>query len=190
MKNFFERHRRLISWLVTVPMLVILFRTPISEASPWSSVMEYGGFAMLIVAAVGRIWTSLFICNRKDTELVTDGPFSVCRNPLYLFSFIGAVGLMLAAENPWLAALMVPVFWGYYHFVIRGEERRLAGIFGSAYEAYREKTPRVFPRLSNYRSRESVQVTLPVMNRAILDASLFLVLILLVELLEEFKLGM
>jgi len=189
LKNFFERHRRLISWLVTVPMLVILFRSPINEGSPWSPVMEYGGFAMLIVAAVGRIWTSLFICGRKDTELVTDGPFSLCRNPLYLFSFVGAVGLMLAAENFWLAALMIPVFWGYYHFVIRGEERRLAAIFGPSYEAYKKETPRVFPRFSNYRSRGSVEIKLPVMNRAILDASLFLVLIVLIELLEEFKLG-
>lgn len=189
MKNFFERHRNKLSWTITLPMLGYLMVSPINEELPLAPFMEYGGFALLIIAAVGRIWSSLYICGRKDNELTTDGPFSLCRNPLYLFSFLGAVGFMLAAENLLLAALIVPVFWGYYHFVIQGEEKRLLEIFGQSYTDYCKTTPRLIPKFSNYHSRKAVMIDLRIMKSSILDASCFLVLIVLIELLEQFKLS-
>ena len=189
MKTFAERNRRSISWVITLPLLGYLLVTPIHEASLLSPFMEYGGFVLLIIAAVGRIWTSLYICGRKDAQLITDGPFSLCRNPLYLFSFIGAEGFVLAAENPLLAVLMPLLFWGYYYFVIKGEEDRLAKIFGPRYEAYCKTTPRILPDFSNYRSRTSVEIDLGVMKHVLLDASCFLILIVLIEILELFKLG-
>lgn len=189
LKSLVERNRRWISWAVSLPMLGYLLISPINETSHLSAFMEYGGFFLLIVAAVGRIWTSLYISGRKDTQLITDGPFSLCRNPLYLFSFIGVEGFVLASENPLLALLMIPIFWGYYHFVIQGEEKRLGRIFGANYDLYCKNTPRIFPRFSNFHSRTVVDIDLRVMKSVLLDASCFLLLIVLIELLEQFKLS-
>ena len=38
-------------------------------------------------------WSSLYIAGRKGRELVTVGPYSTCRNPLYFFSIVGAAGM-------------------------------------------------------------------------------------------------
>lgn len=187
MKNFFERHRSFLSWIIVVPILFLLFLSPIPETSFLGSYSEYLGFFLLIIAAIGRIWTSLYICGKKDSELITEGPFSICRNPLYVFSFIGAVGLMLAGESLILAGLMVPIFWGYYHFVIKGEEQRLELLFGDEYKTYCHKTPRIVPKLSLYHSVSNIRIELKTMERSILDASCFLILIVMIEVLEQIK---
>lgn len=187
LKNFFERHRQGLSWAITLPMLAYLVMAPIHEDSLLGSLMEYSGFTLLIIATLGRIWSTLFICGRKDTRLVDDGPFSLCRNPLYLFSFIGAIGFMLAAQNLLLSALIIPVFWTYYHFVIRGEEKRLSLIFGQSYINYCKNTPRLFPKFSRYHSREVVDLDLRIMTRSMLDSSCFLFLIVIIEVLEQIK---
>jgi hypothetical protein len=96
---------------------------------------------------------------------------------------------MLAARNSPLAVLMIPLFWMYYHFVIRGEEERLAGLFGAPYQAYVRSTPRVFPRFSNYYSREVVEIDLAIMRSVLLDAGAFLALIALVRILEFARLA-
>jgi hypothetical protein len=32
------------------------------------------------VASLGRMWCSLYIAGSKDKELITNGPYSLCRN--------------------------------------------------------------------------------------------------------------
>ena len=189
LKNFFERNRSRLTWIIIFPVLLVLIISPISDKSFYDPYIEYLGFFFLMVASIGRIWTSLFICGRKDTELVKDGPFSICRNPLYLFSFIGGVGLMLAGQNIILAGLMIPLFWGYYHFVIKGEEKRLQELFGDDYIEYSRRTPRVIPRFSLYRSPSEVTINIRTMERSIMDASCFLLMIVLIEILEQIKMG-
>ena len=172
MKNFFERNRSRLTWIIIFPVLLVLIISPISDKSFYDPYIEYLGFFFLMVASIGRIWTSLFICGRKDTELVKDGPFSICRNPLYLFSFIGGVGLMLAGQNIILAGLM-----------------RLQELFGDDYIEYSRRTPRVIPRFSLYRSPSEVTINIRTMERSIMDASCFLLMIVLIEILEQIKMG-
>ena len=46
------------------------------------------GLAVIIVAALGRVWTSSYLAAYKDVRLICYGPFSVTRNPLYLFTLM------------------------------------------------------------------------------------------------------
>jgi protein-S-isoprenylcysteine O-methyltransferase Ste14 len=68
-------------------------------ASRWSSgsvaheVIEWIGIALIVFCIIGRTWTSLYIGGRKNNKLVQYGPYSISRNPLYLFTFIGAAGM-------------------------------------------------------------------------------------------------
>ena len=91
---------------------------------------------LLATAAFGRLWCLLFVAGRKNEQVVREGPYSVVRNPLYVFSLLGAVGFGLAVENPLLAAVLGLGFIGYYHFVILSEERFLLSAFGDNYSAY------------------------------------------------------
>jgi protein-S-isoprenylcysteine O-methyltransferase Ste14 len=54
--------------------------------------IEWSGIVAIVVCIIGRTWTSLYIAGRKIDQLVTVGPYSIVRNPLYVFSILGAAG--------------------------------------------------------------------------------------------------
>ena len=115
---------------------------------------------------------------------MTEGPYSVVRNPLYVFSVIGAVGLGLAVENPLLAGLLAILFGAYYPFVVNKEERYLLTNFGSEYQNYMARTPRWIPNFRLFYEPEEMPVIPRNIRRGILDAMWFLWFFILWEALE------
>ena len=100
---------------------------------------------VLIVAAVLLIaWGGATMRNagtninpaEPSLVLVTGGPFSWTRNPLYLANVILYIGISVLLNALWPFALLIPLIvlleWG----VIRREERYLAAKFGDPYRAY------------------------------------------------------
>ena len=86
---------------------------------------------------------------QKNEQLAASGPYAYTRNPLYLGSFILAVGLAVAARNWWIAVLMVVMFFAIYLPVIRGEEAYLRQHFPE-FDEYARQVPRLFPRLTPF----------------------------------------
>lgn len=86
---------------------------------------------------------------QKNEQLATSGPYAYTRNPLYLGSFILAVGFAVSARNWWIAALMVLMFFAIYLPVIRGEEAFLRQHFPE-FDEYARQVPRLFPRLTPF----------------------------------------
>src|SRR6202521_981103 len=84
---------------------------------------------------------------QKDKQLTTSGPYAYTRNPLYLGSLVLAAGFAIAARNWGMFAII-------YIPVIAGEERYLRQTF-SEYGDYARHVPRMFPRLTPYRSGQS-----------------------------------
>ena len=115
---------------------------------------------------MGRIWCSLYISGFKNAKLVTDGPYSLCRNPLYLFSYLGGVGIMLITETFIFPIVFTLYFLCYYHFVIRQEEAFLSEKYGTAYSDYIKTIPRfyqvskILKSLSSIRFHRSISVFL------------------------------
>ena len=149
-------------------------------------VLELVGFGLLIVAALGRLWCLSYIAGIKNEVLVTEGPYSVVRNPLYIFSFIGAVGFGFAVEHPVLAALLAAAFAVFYPSVIRREEEALTQAFGERFSRYCDATPRWFPRWSNFHEPESWTIDPRRFRAGLLDAMWFLWAFMLWEVFEEF----
>jgi protein-S-isoprenylcysteine O-methyltransferase Ste14 len=98
-------------------------------------------------ATMGRLWCSVYIAGYKADTLVTTGPYSISRNPLYFFSLVGGIGLGLATETFTFAVLFALWFGLFYPAVIRAEERRLRELHGAAFEDYARRVPRFIPRL-------------------------------------------
>jgi len=77
----------------------VLILKPAPQVGSWPGIlMLAAGILLAGVGALGRLWCSLYIGGRKTHELVSAGPYGWCRNPLYLFSLIGALGVGLSTR--------------------------------------------------------------------------------------------
>ncbi|MGB3974827.1 MAG: isoprenylcysteine carboxylmethyltransferase family protein [bacterium] len=187
--SFFARRRILISRLIIWPLAAVLLVT----ASAWDKRPPIDGliFAMgcvlVGVASIGRLWCSLYICGHKTKNLVTAGPYSMTRNPLYFFSAVGAIGIGLASETFTVPIVLILLFAMAYPSVIRAEENRLREIHGDAFDAYVASTPRFFPRFSRYTEPEFLEVNLRKFRGALFDALAFVWLLSILELGEALR---
>jgi len=76
-------------------------------------------------------------------QLVTSGPFSISRNPMYVGVVLATLGLALAANSLWLLlAGLGPSLLYLQLLVIPREERELERVFGRQFQQYCEDTPR------------------------------------------------
>lgn len=146
--------------------------------------MESTGLILLVAAMGGRIWASVHLTGRKNRELVTSGPFSLTRNPLYFFSLLGFVGAGLVFESVTLAVLMGLVFFVAHWPTIRTEERQLEALFGDEYRRYRERVPRFLPVLGRPHSEEVIPVDARRFRLALRDALAIPLVMVLAEVAE------
>ena len=83
-------------------------------------------------------------------DLVTTGPYSYVRNPLYLGNFLLSFGICLVANVYWLVAVLIVGYFSQYLPIIALEEAYLLESCGAIYRAYREAVPRLLPHLRPY----------------------------------------
>jgi len=153
---------------------------------PSESLIDFGvewlGY-LLVLAGLGvRLWSVVYLGGRKSRELVTEGPYSVCRNPLYWGTTFIAMGAGLCFENVPMAVCAVLIIAPAQFLVVRAEERHLKDIFGQQYEKYRNEVPGLLPSFRNYRSDRYVTVSTKAIWRAIMEA----MLVVLIPLAGDF----
>ena len=183
---FLRKLRLNIIRLAFIPIiLVAIFVRPAWELGSFKSfLMEFGGYLFLLAGLTIRIWCIFYIGNRKSKEIITTGPYSLCRNPLYAGTFLLAIGVGLCFENV-IMVLLVPVVLIPVHMLtIRTEESHLESLFGESYRIYKQKVPRFWPRFSNYNSPESIEVHINSLQRIASDTIGILLLPQLEDLLE------
>jgi protein-S-isoprenylcysteine O-methyltransferase Ste14 len=147
------------------------------------------GLLLVALAVLGRIWCSVFIAGRKDSELVTSGPYGMCRHPLYSLSFVGAMGLAVTSRSWVLATLTVIAIALLLRRAAVAEERNLAALFPSAWPSFVSNTPRWWPRWDRYVRAEARTVDLPVLWKAFVDGGSFVLLYVLVDLAASFRIA-
>jgi protein-S-isoprenylcysteine O-methyltransferase Ste14 len=146
-----------------------------------------GTFGLVLVGlgAMGRVWASMYISGYKDRTLVTEGAYSIVRNPLYVFSFIGAVGVGCATGSLVLIGLLIVGFFLYYPLTTVDEEQRLAAQYGQEYSEYLRRTPRYIPDLSLFHESETYTVDTKTYRYAFMDAVWFVWIYGLIQLIEK-----
>lgn len=83
-----------------------------------------------------------------SSDLITDGIFSHCRNPLYIGNILILSGLGVAANSLIFILVMVPLFIFFYQAIVLAEEDFLQKTFGAPYNEYRSKVNRWLPSFS------------------------------------------
>ena len=96
--------------------------------------------------ALGSSWANQ-IRVYEGQSLITGGPYSVVRHPLYaslIWIFIGASLIYL---NPLALVLTLGVFLPMMYVRARKEDALLQASFGEEYEVYRRRTGMFFPKV-------------------------------------------
>lgn len=182
--------RILIARMAAVPVaaLAVISQHSFPENSPLDVGIEIAGFTLLIAAAMGRVWCAAFISGRKNAELVMDGPYSIMRNPLYFFSFLGFVGAGLAFESFTIALALGALFFLTHWPTILREEKRLTEIFGDTFVRYTQRVPRFVPSPAKLSMPSAVTISPRLFSRALLESLLVLSIFVVAEGIERFHL--
>lgn len=160
-------HRAWIGIACFIPAIlaVILSRPIFPQGSVWDYFFNVIAWGFFLAYLLFRIWATLFVGGRKDRELQTGGPYSLMRNPLYFGSLCFALSGALFLKSPLFLLLICLAAALYVRFVIRTEEAVLENAFGDAFRYYKKSTPRLFPRLSNFRTPARIDVDLVAIRR-------------------------
>ncbi|MGA8367870.1 MAG: methyltransferase family protein [Candidatus Acidiferrales bacterium] len=103
-------------------------------------------FCYTAVRALGKQW-ALVAQVVEGHELITEGPYAVVRNPIYLAMWGMLVATGLAVSRWQALAGAIILFFAGTEIRIRSEERLLREAFGSKFEEYARRVPAVFPRI-------------------------------------------
>jgi protein-S-isoprenylcysteine O-methyltransferase Ste14 len=113
---------------------------------------------VLVVGQCLRFWAAGIIPKYRTLsldapKLVTWGPYTWVRNPLYAGN--GLIGLAWALMVGWvLVAAFAAVYFTLYSMtIIPYEEQFLGARFGEEYEIYKRSTPALIPRFRDFASR-------------------------------------
>lgn len=139
-------------------LLVIFTSQFFTDGTKLHAIFDLLGYFLIALCVVGRVYCTAFLGGHKNKELITWGPFSVCRNPLYFCSFVGACGIALMSNHVILFVLIPVIFCSIFFAVIRREEVYLTEHFGTAYLDYCRTTPRFFPNFALFHAPETVTV--------------------------------
>jgi protein-S-isoprenylcysteine O-methyltransferase Ste14 len=176
-----QRIQRIRKWAIGLSLLAVVVLAMFSATwwgqGPTHEMVESVGLGAIIISIVGRAWCSLYIGGRKKAEVVSTGPYSLSRNPLYVFSYAGAFGVGAQTGSMVIACLFVLIAVIVFHFTIEKEEAWLTAEFGDAYRAYTARTPRCGPDFSKWRDEEVLTIRPRFFLTTIRDGLVFLLAI-------------
>ena len=176
--------------LALIPLLFTASYWKIMGSSGYPAI-RWVGAAMIVVSILGRTWSSLYIAGRKKRQLITVGPYSLTRNPLYIFTLLGAFGIGAQSGSLIVGSLFAFVTLLVFAGVVEKEEAFLRREFPVEFAAYAERVPRFCPRLPGWRDVEELVVKPRLIWRTFGEASLFLLSIPAADALEtlQWRLG-
>jgi protein-S-isoprenylcysteine O-methyltransferase Ste14 len=185
--EFLRQNRiKVTRFFVAVFFLIFLFsQHKIEEKGFLDYFMELTSIVLIFLGTYGRLWCTLFISGYKTNKLITVGPYSICRNPLYFFSFIGTLGIALQTEMITFVVIAIFGFAFLYSIIIKGEEKKLLEIHGKEFEEYCKRVPRFFPKFSLYTEPETYQFNTLRYRRAFMEGMWFVIIYPVLEIIEQ-----
>ncbi len=146
--NFFFKIRS----FTPVPFILALlyYAKPIFETA-------LVGILFVVIGEFLRIWAVGYAggATRATSlgaarDLVTTGPYSYVRNPLYLGNLLLSLGICIFANVLWLIPILIVGYLIQYLPIITVEEVYLLASCGPTYQTYQEQVPRFLPQIQPY----------------------------------------
>ena len=160
-RNWVVRSRAWIGILIMLPFaLLSLLSPPPAVEGSWGDIdLDLLGWLLFMVGAGLRWWATLYIGGRKQTTIVAEGPYSICRNPLYVGTFCMGFGVAFFLESVTFAVGFALAALFYLSVTVSAEEVMLREKFGPAFDEYCRRVPRFWPRLRLLRTPAKIQIT-------------------------------
>ena len=138
----------------------LITTVPLMPQAPRRDWLLWPSDILTVVGLLFTLWSLLFLRRSfsivpQARQLVTGGPYSLCRNPLYLGEVVGGWAAFLPTIG-WAGAVVLATSLGFQLVRVFAEERVLARSFGREYLDYCRRVPRFFPS-----PRRLLKVTTP-----------------------------
>lgn len=148
------RRREWLAALVMAPFAFASVLSPaiIPEKSLLEAALEFMGWLCFWSGALMRWWATLYIGGKKNRRLLVHGPYSICRNPLYVGSFLLAMSIAFFLHSVIFGIGVVLAAPIYFLITVPWEESQLARRFEKEFASYRERVPRVVPNVGLFKS--------------------------------------
>lgn len=179
------RRRRALGVLAVIAVCLLPWLSSAWPETGWvNEGLEWVGLALLILAIFGRCACMLYLGGRKGADLVAEGPYSISRNPLYVFSILAVFGMGLQTASLVIGLVLAAVASLIFNWIVSEEEVLLRQVFGASYDAYCKRTPRFLPKLSLWQSPQHVTVDLQGVWKTVRDALPYFLSIPVFEAIE------
>jgi protein-S-isoprenylcysteine O-methyltransferase Ste14 len=157
--NFFFKHRNLL--------FILLYLALFIPSAPIFSRARFGDHYYLWPIIIGLVVTitgqltrgatiglAYIIRGGKDgkvhaEELVTQGIFNHCRNPLYVGNILMLAGVGILSNSLLYMLVFIPAFLFIYQAIVLAEENFLRKKFGEQFTRYCQRVNRWIPDLRN-----------------------------------------
>ena len=185
MLQFFAKKRVVFNRILGLFLIALVYFSPtinmnsINMENYNTFLWNISGMILMVLGAMGRIWASLFIEGHKTKKVISDGPYSIIRHPLYLFSLMIILSLFFAIKSVFIGLYLLTMFILFHIPTLLNEERVLTELYGEDYVHYKKRVPRFLPNFLIYRKVEKntfLNIRLKRVQQVMIEAILLIML--------------
>lgn len=141
--------------MMVLPILYILTTWLDSFSFPIPEVFRLLGIAFNVIGLILLIWVhrtlgkhwSMMLNLGEEHKLITSGPYSRVRHPMYTFFFIMSISTALISANAFVGVFGIAAWTVLYIVRIGDEEAMMVEQFGEEYQEYMKRTGRLLPKV-------------------------------------------
>jgi protein-S-isoprenylcysteine O-methyltransferase Ste14 len=153
------RARSWISITALVPVGVLAAFSPLRYPEGWGRFgFQSVGWLLFMAGAAMRWWATLYVGDRKSVELISAGPYSITRNPIYLGTLLLTLSVAVLSQSLSMVLMLLVVAVFYVGITVSREENRLTECHGERFKEYCRQVPRFFPRFRSFHTPDAISV--------------------------------
>jgi protein-S-isoprenylcysteine O-methyltransferase Ste14 len=143
-----------VTFLASIPIVIINYcwKDIFTIRAIPSLAMVVSAFILLSIGILLYLYTLNIIKKGfKEEKLLTQGIYSVCRNPLFAIVIFIILPAILLFFKSWLLLIIPVLFYVIFQIFIGKEEELLEKKFGNEYIKYKTNTSRIIPIFWKFR---------------------------------------
>ncbi len=160
-RTWWVRSRAWLAISIMAPFAIAsALSPPLAGEGTWlDNGFDLFGWLLFMVGAAFRWWATFYIGGRKLDTVVAEGPYSICRNPLYVGTFLMGLGISFFLQSLTFAAGFAIAAVFYLTVTVPAEEILLRNKFGQSFVDYCGIVPRYWPRFKLLHSPATIAIS-------------------------------